>query len=422
MKRKYKAFALLLTCLLAGSVFLGCTPPEADPPVEVPPIVVPPFDATELPYYVEDTESLQYSYTADERIQPFWLGNVIYNEQLMVVDREGVVEGHLMYTPKRVLSVRDWSLKTEYVEGVDYTFNGATLSLPAGSSIAVFHDEWARGINVPAQWPATGAGSGYQMIGDWIYTETNLIWGHYIHVTYVYDPADVDRTTVKKYNPNELVGFSEMIAAKKDINMLVFGDSISEGHSSSELWGHDPLCPPYFKLVKYGIETYGGVKVNMTNLSLGGKDSTWAADEVQLEAVRNAKPDLLILAFGMNDVMSAVGDSPDSKFGRNIRRIIESARMANENCQIVLVAPFAARAEMKLPSIHVQICETLKYISEKVGYLDVGYVSMYEHCVDILKTKAYYEIGGNNQNHPNDFIQRFYAMNILTTLFDHGAL
>ena len=36
--------------------------------------------------------------------------------------------------------------------------------------------------------------------------------------------------------------------------------------------------------------------------------------------------------------------------------------------------------------------------------------------------KNYYELAGNNANHPNDFIHRFYAMNILSAIFDFEAL
>ena len=40
----------------------------------------------------------------------------------------------------------------------------------------------------------------------------------------------------------------------------------------------------------------------------------------------------------------------------------------------------------------------------------------------MLKTKNYYEIAGNNVNHPNDFVHRFYAMNVLNAIFDFAAI
>ena len=52
----------------------------------------------------------------------------------------------------------------------------------------------------------------------------------------------------------------------------------------------------------------------------------------------------------------------------------------------------------------------------------MAYVSLYEGVRDMLETKNYYEVAGNNANHPNDFIHRFYAMNILSAIFDFDAL
>ena len=167
-----------------------------------------PFDPQDLPYYVEDIENLQYSYTDEERIRPFWQGNVI-------VKKDGVTKGRLLYEPTRVISVRDWKLETEYVAGEDYEIEGDTITLPEGSRIPVFCDEWSRGENVPSQYPLGNAGSGYQMVGSdgsLMYTETGLVWQNYIHVTYAYNPADVRRDVFAKYD-GALYGLAEKIAS-----------------------------------------------------------------------------------------------------------------------------------------------------------------------------------------------------------------
>ena len=134
---KLKKFASFLGFVLTLCFAAGCA--QSAPPE-------PGFDAADLPFYVEDTDSLNYSYTARERIQPFWQGNVIYNEQIMVVKKDGKTEGRLLYDAKRVISVRDWTLEKEYEAGKDYMIEGDTITLPAGSSIPVFDDEWSRGV------------------------------------------------------------------------------------------------------------------------------------------------------------------------------------------------------------------------------------------------------------------------------------
>lgn len=376
------------------------------------------FDATKLPYYEENIDGISYDYSEKQRILPFWQGNVIYNEQLMIVDKGGRAEGHLLYDALRVISVKDATLKTEYKEGVDYVVNGDTITLPEGSSIPVFRDEWAKGNNVPSQYPLGNAGTGYQMIGGVIYTETSLIWGNYIHVTYAYDPASVDRTTVKTFG-DELYGLSQKLAKKETIKMTVFGDSISEGCSSSEKWNHDPQCPPYASLLKEGIEILGGVTVELSNPSVGGKDSVWAAEEEQLSLISAQAPDLLVLAFGTNDTYVNV---EGGVYRRNLKKVISAAKAVNSECQIILIAPFPSNPETKTDEEQEMLVNELKKLStedaKKEKWMDVCLVDMYHAVRPMLEKKKYYEIGANNINHPNDFIHRFYAMNLLSAIFD----
>ena len=427
MKAKMKIPAAVATVLAICMCFCGCASKKS------PPTPPPAFDATALPYYREDIDTIEYSYTEKERIIPFWQGNVMYNEQLMIVEKDGVTQGKLLYTPRRVISVRDWSLQKEYVEGADYVINGNTIALPEGSTIPVFKDEWMEGKNIPAEYPEGNALGGWQPIGDMVYTESGLIWKNYIHVTYAYDPADVDRTLLTEY-AGELYGLEQKIQsddpADKQVKTVVFGDSISEGCSSSKIWNHDPMCPPYAELVKYGLETFGGLSVELTNLSVGGKTSSWGADAdidskygERLPELMRIAPDLLILAFGTNDQATALEDNKGkSQYRKNIEKMIQTAKIANPECQILLVAPFPSREGSKPAAMHKIICTTLEAIAEETEYLDVAYVSMYEACVKMLETKQYYEIAANNINHPNDFIHRFYAMQILNKLIDFGAV
>lgn len=389
------------------------------------------FDATKLPYYVEDTTALQYSYSEEDRLIPFWQTNVMRNEQLMIVEKDGVTQGKLLYTPKRVISVRDWTLATEYEKGTDYVIDGDTITLPAGSKIPVFKDEWSKGENIPSQYPFGSALGGWQWAGDIMYTETGLTWQNYIHVSYVYDPADVDRSVLAKYT-GALYGLTEKVnsakAEDKNIKLMVFGDSISEGCSSSATWNHAPQCPPYAELVKYGLEHFGGLTVDFRNISVGGKDSAWAADNnsafdekygKQLPKIMEYVPDVLIIAFGTNDTaLNLLGKN----YRKNIEKIVETAKAANSECQILLVAPFPSNEKSKSAYDHELICSALKAIVDETTYLDVGYVSMYEGCLKMLEKKNYYEIAANNVNHPNDFIHRFYAMQILNTMLDFDAV
>ena len=140
-----KIFAAILSAVLAMAACLcaGCEKKPATP------VTPPPATGDEKPpFYVENADTLEYGYSEEERIIPFWQSNVMRNEQLMIVEKDGVTQGKLLYEPTRVISVRDWTLEREYVEGIDYEINGNVITLPEGSSIPVFKDEWSRGENI----------------------------------------------------------------------------------------------------------------------------------------------------------------------------------------------------------------------------------------------------------------------------------
>jgi len=408
---KIFAAALAVSVMACGSGCTGDTGSSSDDGKKD-------FDATKLPFYEKDVENLSYDYSDKQRIIPIWQSNVIYNEQLMIVEKDGVIQGKLLYKPSRVIAVKDATLKTEYQEGKDYVINGDVITLPEGSTIPVFKDEWSEGKNVPAAYPEGDAATGYQMIGSVIYTESSLIWGNYIHVTYAYDPAEFDRTTVKSFD-DELYGLSQKIKAKENIRMTVFGDSISEGCSASKTWNHDPQCPPYATLVKEGIEEFGNISVEFTNLSVGGKDSSWAAEDVQISALSASAPDLLVLAFGTNDTYSAV---ESGKYRKNLIKVISAAKAVNSECQIIVIAPFPSNAKTKTDEAHENMVSELKKLvtedAKNEKWTDICLVDMYHAVKPMLAKKNYYEIAANNINHPNDFIHRYYAMNVLSAIFD----
>ena len=171
--------------------------------------------------------------------------------------------------------------------------------------------------------------------------------------------------------------------------------------------------------MKEGIETLGGVTVELSNPSVGGKDSVWAAEDEQISLISANAPDVLVLAFGTNDTYVNV---EGGAYRRNLKKVISAVKAANSECQIILIAPFPSNPETKTDAEQEMLVGELKKLatedakSEK--WVDVCLVDMYHAVKPMLKKKKYYEIGANNINHPNDFIHRFYAMNILSAIFD----
>ena len=147
--KKLAAFAmavLMLTTLLAG---YGCAvkekpaadgeEPTASPgeePTEAPKEEI---DMSKFPLYVEPEQAV---YSFGERgksiakawnnvnvYAPYWQGNIMYNETVMCIDDGTRIAGALLYKPVRILSVRDYTMTTEYEEGKDYTISGNQIML-----------------------------------------------------------------------------------------------------------------------------------------------------------------------------------------------------------------------------------------------------------------------------------------------------
>ena len=78
-----------------------------------------------------------------------------------------------------------------------------------------------------------------------------------------------------------------------DVNILIIGDSIGAGAGSSDGKG-------WANLLKESIEKSYGVKVSLTNVSLGGNSSY--AGYVKTMALNNGKTyDLAVICYGEND-------------------------------------------------------------------------------------------------------------------------
>ena len=419
-----KKLSLLLAAVLLFAV-CACdgTPPEPQG-----------FDYGSLPFYTADADSLPYSYTEEERVRPFWLGNVMYNETAMFVEEGDTAVARTMFEPEKIIAVRDWTLTKQYEEGKDYTVaEDGTLVRTAESAIPVFQDSWAYGIDMPSGFTEVDGnnvtGNNYRLFdcmdsaGNPVkvtYTEGPLVYENYVHITYVYDPADFGYDAVKS-DTGELSALTEKLEAGEDIDMAVFGDSISEGCSSSKHWGRAPQCPFYGELVKDEIERIYGVTVNMTNMSLGGKTSAWGAGTdtsnnggYNLTKLRSLKTDFLIIGFGMNDA----GVVPAEEFTVNIGAIADAARAANPDCQIVFLNSYPGNEYFVSRSRQKAIGTAYREFSYL--YAGAAYVDLYDLGLKMLEHKRYYEISANNVNHPNDFMHRVYAMNILASFVDYA--
>lgn len=216
---------------------------------------------------------------------------------------------------------------------------------------------------------------------------------------------------VLKRGPELLPRTRARLRNHESLKLVVLGDSISAGSGASGVFGAKPFRPGYPGLVAQGMEARGASKVSLTNLSVGGMTSSWGV--TRIPAVIVLEPNLVLVAFGMNDESGPFAITA-KRYGQHIRQMVDTTLKALPACEIILVAPMLGNPEWdsldhaRLPAFRNEL---LDLEAPGVAVADVTLL-----WGELLKRKSYYDLTGNVLNHPNDFGHTFYAQVILDLL------
>ena len=208
----------------------------------------------------------------------------------------------------------------------------------------------------------------------------------------------------------------------------MWGDSISTGANSSSVLNMAPRLKTWPELLADNLSSYFGADVRPTNRAVGG----WTSDNgvaggsgyvdgkliqqkglsaLLREELPEYMPDVALIGFGMND---ASGGLSADRFVGNILSMITSLRERNPACEIILIGTMLANPLAVHSRNQEELTQYLKNIAQIETYhcctVDIG--SMHKALLDA--GKCYTEMSSNNVNHPNDFLARIYAMNLLT--------
>lgn len=438
MKKKLiRIFACMLAFAAVCVLGAGCArePIQSDDGDKTKPNIA------DFPFYNADYMSLQYVKETYESsmTKPYWLGNVIYNElALPILYDNGDAYANLLYTPLTVVSVMDQKLFVTYEEGKDYVVDkeNKRLVIPEGSSIELLSENAEHGVDIPEGYEYSTAPDSVSKYTVWggqpgdasayVYTESSLFYGRYLSITYAYDISELPEGLFNTFDGTMLMNFRSKLAAGEDVSVAFIGDSITDGSSSTGDNLHvEPNTPCYAKQVCAEIERVYGVNVTYTSGAKGGTKSEWPLTGeglLSLNRVLDAKPDLCVIAYGMND---ATADPPVSavKYQSNIENIMLKVRSANPNCDIILVNSFPCNPLYeKEAGLFDNYGRKLEELSQKYDDGSVKYINMQTVGKNFLQIKRYCEISSSNVNHPNDFLHRVYAMNIMTAICDYKTV
>lgn len=343
------------------------------------------------------------TYNREAYMSPLWLGDIVYNETLMFVeDENGIVPpAPLLYTPDEILSVRSFDLALEYEQGIDYTVQNGCIVLTENSRIFKWsHNDYYPTAAIPGG-TFEKTGGGFIAFG-----EGNTFFKTQVAVTYRH--TDPWQGIVPRNIGGRLQKSREKLTNGEALTVVYYGDSIATGANSSNMQA--PFAPIWTTLVtKTLAENFSNPNIIEVNTAVGGTNAEWGAKNAK-ELVAAYKPDLVVIAFGMNDAHTS-----NTKYTYNIAKIICAARKANKNAEFILVSPMQANKEVKgfYGNQYKFECVLRQFECFDKG---IAVAPVWRMHTYILEKKRYYDMTGNNVNHPNDFLARVYAQTVAALL------
>lgn len=348
----------------------------------------------------------------ERSMQPFWQGTTMYNESILMVSHDGgIPEGKLLFQPTEILSVRSARLDQEYEEGVDWILEDGKIKRTVNSRIPylstddLYFPSYIPGLTMPKK-------DG----GAVLYREESYFHDRQIVVTYTH-AENAWNGPIPQLADDVLQKTFYKLRNGEPLKIVLYGDSISDGSNSSGFVNAPPYLPIWGRLAADTLEKYYGTRITFVNKSVGGTASQWGAEQTATRVV-SQNPDLVIIAFGMNDgAGTGAGDGVRPQvFKENIQSIINQVRAANPSAEFILVGTTLPNAETICFDQQPYYFEKLQEIADSCS--GIATANMTEVHRKLLERKSFADMTGNNVNHPNDFLARWYAQYIVGMLKD----
>ncbi len=337
-----------------------------------------------------------------------WNSDIVYRESCILRRPAdgGPIEANLAFFHKDILQITTADGRHQF----------APSSISSGSTwtrkIRFENPEPVDVIHETDLFPPTNSPNSYKhRVG---HPEQNLLYrpGRWFH------DRDVE-ITYRRQHVDEEIGIEgpcygslphtmARLHAGSPLTIGISGDSISTGLDASVMTAAPPFQPGYPDLVTAQLRVLYDSEIALRNRAVAG----WSVANgvADLDTLLLEKPDLIIVAYGMNDV----GRKDPDWYSDQTRMIIERVQAASPETEILLVATMLGNREwIHTPRDMFPLYrDKLKaLVAPGVALADVTavweYLSQHKHDLDLT---------GNGLNHPNDFGHRLYAQTILQLL------
>ena len=354
----------------------------------------------------EEPARSAWKYTAD-LLRPFWQGTVMEGESVLFIKdaKTGEARASVLFPVLHVLDVHNSRGDITYEEGRDYLCKPGSREfiLPAGSRIVSrTPPELRRPANSQPYKLTHRDGNGEILFGSALeYHDMQTC------ITYTHAP-NLWKSAVPKFDAKALPRAVHKLLGKQPLAIVVLGDSISTGANASGWAGAPPFQPAYPELLQRHLEAHFQGKVHIENLSVGGTDTKWAL--TMINKLVEAQPDLVIVAFGMND--AARRSAKDYK--TNTEEVIAKIRERLPDVEFILVASMLGNPDWT--TLHSELFPEYRDALASFCGPGIALADLTSIWAGFLESKQYWDLTGNGVNHPNDFGHRVYAQVISTLL------
>jgi len=340
-------------------------------------------------------------------LEPAWESEVVFREStvLRIHDSSDVACARLAFSAAEILEIATANGATRIArEQVEMSADGVTLKFPGDLPVEAISDD---AIYLPQDAP-----NSYRHRRD--HPEQNLLYrpGRWFHdrnleITYRRrKTADVvPRPAVVS---GSLPSTQERLRVGQPLKIGISGDSISTGLDASLTTAAAPFQPGYPELVVAQLRVLSDSDVTCVNRAVAG----WSvANGLQdLDTLLAARPELIVIAYGMNDV----GRKDPKWFREQNEALIRRIRGGLPQSEILLVCTMLGNREW----IHTPREMFSEYRDVLLSFASSGtaVADLTEVWGQMLKSKDDLDLTGNGLNHPNDFGHRLYAQAILKLL------
>ena len=342
-------------------------------------------------------------------LEPAWNSSVVFRESsvLLQLEKDGPIVARLAYPASEILSIENAIRNQKFDLGKDFQLSDDKRNLVWLGKSSV------EPITTEQMFPLKDAPNSYQhRVGN---PDQNLFYApgrwfhdHNFEVTYRRAGFETPKKKATSTATTSLQRTLQMLRSATTIKMGVSGDSISTGLDASGTTQTQPNQQGYPDLVAAQLMKSYGCDVLLNNRAVSG----WSiANGVQdLDAMLESAPDLLIVAYGMNDV----GRRDPVWFGQQAKIIYDRSKAKLPNVEIIWVASMLGNKEW----MHTPREMFFSYRDELAKLIgpDAVLADLTSVWQELLGNKHDLDLTGNGLNHPNDFGHRLYAQAILQFL------